>query len=414
VLDRAFARNLAERYASAQDLEFDLHAVLAGGTEATRRTVAVNGAAADADATRRTGGATQAPDDEATRRTSQTAPPAAAPDQDATRRTNGGPPAAVRPPAYAQATEPSAAAATPGTVAEAPRPRTRLRLSRIPWKFLAAAAVLFLAARELQGFAEAQGLRANLASRPRGDAPQVWSEYHGVMRGHALAHLSGLDGAVRDWMVSHADDLISRYRSDTPTLYETGWRAAEGLLAHAAAIDPGNRKVQARLEFCRAHLLRIAARDSKQADDSSSSYDEAISRFERAAHLWPGWGDPWIGLAQIYAYGKRDPERTSDALDQAKGDGYPFGERETALLGDAYRLRAERRWTGSTDAFDNDQLYRHLERVRDDCTHALEQYELVPSYAGAAGHLREVRALLAQVDARMSTLSGGGILGLFR
>ena len=137
-----------------------------------------------------------------------------------------------------------------------------------------------------------------------------------------------------------------------------------------------------------------------------SRYDEAVSRFERAARLWPGWGDPHIGLAQIYAYGKRDPELAADALEHARKARYPFGERETALLGDAYRLRAERRWAGPTEAFDADQNYRHLERIRDDCVHALEQYELVPSYAGVSRHLRALRQRLAEIDARQRELSG--------
>jgi hypothetical protein len=266
--------------------------------------------------------------------------------------------------------------------------------------------VVFLVGREISALGAARNLRAGLPSRPRGDAGPVWTEYQRVIRGHSLVHLSGIDGAVRDWMVSHADDLLSRYRSDTPTIYENGWRSAETLLQHALTIDPGNRHVQARLEFCGAHLLRIAARDSKQPDQSNSSYDEAVSRFERAASLWPGWGDPQIGLAQIYAYGKRDPERTSEALDRARQDGYPFGERETALLGDAYRMRAERRWAGSTDAFDSDQLYRHLERIHEDCVQALQQYELVPAYAGVSHNLRASHELLDKVDRKLRALSG--------
>ena len=288
------------------------------------------------------------------------------------------------------------------------------RLRRVPWKALGALALLLLLAREISAFGGASDLRAHLASRPRGEALAVWKEYRRDVQGHLLSHLTGIDGAVRDWLTSHADDLISRYRSDTPTLYENGWRTAEALLQRAATIDPGNRRIQARLEFCRAHLLRIAARDAKQLDDSSSSYDEAVSRFERAARLWPGWGDPQVGLAQIYAYGKRDPERTAAALERAREDGYPFGERETALLGDAYRLRAQRRWASSTEAFDKDQLYRHLERVRDDCAHALEQYEQVPSYGGVSRNLRDTRQLLAEVDARMGSLTSEPVLSGLR
>ena len=380
LLDRAFAPGLAERYASAEEMERDLRAVLLDGEEATRRT----GAAA-AEVTRRTLDPALEPE---TRRTLPAVNGAA--QAEITRRTT------------AAAAQPVAPAAGPAPTAASPAP---VRKRRLPWKAIGFLILLFFAVREISALGAARNLRAGLPSRPRGDAGPVWTEYERVIRGHSLVHLSGVDGAVRDWMVSHADDLLSRYRSDTPTIYENGWRSAEALLQHAITIDPGNRHIQARLEFCRAHLLRIAARDSKQPDQSNSSYDEAVSRFERAAYLWPGWGDPQIGLAQIYAYGKRDPERTSEALGRARQDGYPFGERETALLGDAYRMRAERRWAGSTDAFDPDQLYRHLERIREDCVHAMEQYELVPAYAGVSKNLRAARELLAKVDARLRALS---------
>jgi eukaryotic-like serine/threonine-protein kinase len=494
VLEKALARDLASRYASAGDLEMDLRAVLLGhetcaarerearragdgwGADAPLETVAglgglaaPDGAIADAtdpDATRRSSEVTPGADPDATRRgaaldrgaaealvvngagaanlapatdpdaTRRTAPdPRTSSDADATRRSAPATGAPADPDAtrrgeraasmgahgdaaatvaagartsYAAAGESTAvggASAAPPATSAVPATRARPRL-RIRWKALAAFAIVIFAAREVQGLGAARDLRSSLASRPRGEAAAVWSEYRRVARGHLLVHVSGLGGAVREWMVSHADDLISRYRSDTPTIYETGWRSAEALLKRAATLDPGNRRIQARLEYCRAHLLRIGARDSKDRGESMSRYDEAVSRFERAARLWSGWPDPWIGLAQIDAYGKKDPERTAEALERAREAGYPFGERETALLGDAYRLRAERRWAGSTDAFDVDQQYRHLERIRDDCAHALEQYELVPSYAGVSRHLRTLRQRLAEIDARMRALSG--------
>jgi hypothetical protein len=296
-----------------------------------------------------------------------------------------------------------------GKAAEVGRPSgagAAPRARRVPWKAIAIFASLLFTAREIRALGVAGDLYSSLPSRPRGEAAAVWSEYQQVMSGHVLVRLSGLDRAVRDWMVSHADDLLSRYRSDTPTIYESGWRSAETLLQRAATIDPGNRHIQARLEFCRAHRLRIAARDAKPPEESMSRYDEAVSRFERATRLWPGWGDPFVGLAQIDAYGKRDPERTAEALERARQAHYPFGERETALLGDAYRLRAERRWAAPTDAFDLDQRYRHLERIRDDNAHALEQYELVPSYPGVSSHLRALRQRLAEIDTRLRVLSG--------
>ena len=454
VLNKALAPALVDRYASAQELEADLRAVLVGETvrpaadgrdapdlaspslsapgddadeaaapDATRRTRPATNGTADPDATRRTGSAVEVlPDSDATRRTVSAAGDAAengatpraataadeAPVSTATPIGGASPPASRA--SYAQAggaTEPNVLPAGMSATQASTRPSGTVSWARrVRWRAIAVLAILLLVSREIQALSSAADLRSSLAYRPRGEAGAVWNEYQRTMRGGSvLVHLSGLGGAVREWMVSHADDLISRYRSDTPTIYETGWRSAEVLLQRAAQIDPGSRRIQARLEYCRAHLLRIAARDAKQPEESMSRYDEAVSRFERAARLWPGWGDPYVGLAQIYAYGKRDPERTAGALERAGEARYPFGERETALLGDAYRLRAERRWAGSTDAFDADQHYRHLKRIRDDYSQALQQYELVPSYAGVSRHLRALRQRLAEIDSRMLALS---------
>ena len=68
------------------------------------------------------------------------------------------------------------------------------------------------------------------------------------------------------------------------------------------------------------------------------------------------------------------------------------------MLGDAYRLRAERRWTSSTQGFDEEERRRHFDRIRDDCRHALEQYELVPSYPGVSRHIQELRQRLAEME----------------
>jgi hypothetical protein len=276
---------------------------------------------------------------------------------------------------------------------------------RIPWKALFIVFLVVLAAREFSGLTAAGDLRASLPSRPRGDANAVWSSYQRLARNNLLVNVSGLGGAVREWLVGHADDLISRYRSDTPSIWENGWRSAQSLLERAASLDPGDRKIQSRLEYVRGHLLRIAARDETQRARSMEAYDAAVASFERAARLWPSWADPHIGLAQVFAYGKKDPERVAGELDKARESGFPFGERETALQADAYRLRAERRWASPTDAFDADQRYRHLERIRDDVQHAMALYETIPAYGAGdvPRYLRALRQRLTEIQIRELT-----------
>ena len=72
------------------------------------------------------------------------------------------------------------------------------------WRALVAFVLLFFTAREFQAIGEGRNLRSGLSSRPRGESEAVWKEYREVTRGHLLVPLSGVGGAVREWMVSHA------------------------------------------------------------------------------------------------------------------------------------------------------------------------------------------------------------------
>ena len=418
VLEKALARSIGERYESAADLKADLEAVLEGAVTVAERESVLRpveswpGLADDGDdaATRRTlpdGGL----DDAATRRTLG---PGAEADE-ATRRTlvDGAMAPTIEAAPVAGVNGASAVGAATASAALARPARESFlavfvrRWRRVPWKILVVLAIVIFSVREFNGLTAAADLRATLPTRPRGEAQQVWNEYRRVTRSHLLTRVSGLGAAVRDWLVFHADDLISRYRSDTPSIWENGWRSAQSLLERGATLDPGNRRIRARLEYCRAHLNRIAARDNPKRGASMAQYDEAVGRFQRSASLWPGWPDPYIGLAQVFAYGKKNPDRTSEALDKARQAGYPMGEREVAVLGDAYRLRAERFRATPTRDFDSNQRYHHLERIRDDCLEALALYETVPAYGDVTRYVRGLRQRLTEVEDEMRGLEGG-------
>jgi len=192
---------------------------------------------------------------------------------------------------------------------------------------------------------------------------------------------------------------------------ENGWMMAAGLLERAASIAPGDRAIRARLLYCRAHLARINAEaaSGRRPADAQRFFNQAIGSFEEAARLRPRWLDPHLGLARTYVYGLADPEAARAALDRAEEDGYEFGNRDVALLGDGYRLRAEKTWARAPDFRDLPQEGKFLDSVRQDCQQALEHYETIPAYGDVSRNIRKVQALLQRVQARADQVREAGL-----
>jgi hypothetical protein len=116
--------------------------------------------------------------------------------------------------------------------------------------------------------------------------------------------------------------------------------------------------------------------------------------------LRPRWFDPHLGLARTYVYGLEDPDRAREALGRAEQDGYQLGNRDLALLGDGYRLRAERTWSRAADFRGQPQEDRYLETVREDCRQALQHYETIPAFGAVSRNTRKAYELLQKLEAR--------------
>ncbi len=411
-LRKALAPALERRYASAAAMRDDLAAFLEGramlasadagsaaGYEATRRTAPSSNGVHDLDGTRRT-----VSESDATRRTVSSDSGAAA-DLDDTRRTlgagagNGA--ADITLPAPV-ATSAAPVAAAPAATPDVSVPRRRFRFR---WRLLAVFAAVFLMSNEAQVMSASNELKAALPGLPRGDSDAVWKRYRQLgSRSFLRVGTLGLSGDVKNWFVSSADELIADYRSDTPVIRENGWIKAIGLLEHAASIAPRDRAIRARLVYCRGHLARINAQAAKgrRPADALRYFNEATSAFEEAASLRPRWSDPQLGLARTYVYGLEDPEAARDALGIAEENGYAFGNRDVALLGDGYRLRAEKAWSRAADYRGIPQEDKYLERVREDCRQALERYETIPAYGEVSRYIRKVQELVQKVETRES------------
>ncbi|MEO5619266.1 MAG: serine/threonine-protein kinase [Candidatus Eisenbacteria bacterium] len=283
-------------------------------------------------------------------------------------------------------------------------PRRRFRFR---WRLIAAIGAVLLISNEAQVMSAASELKGALPGLPRGESDAVWRRYRQLgSRSILRVGTMGLSGDVKNWFVSSADELIADYRSDTPVIRESGWIKAASLLERAASISPGDRAIRARQLYCRGHLARINAQAAKgrRPADARRFFNDATGSFEEAANLRPRWLDPHLGLARTLVYGLEDPEAAREALGRAEEDGYQFGSRDLALLGDGYRLRAEKTWSRAADFRDLPQEDKYLASMLEDCHQALEHYETIPAYGEVSRNIRKVEELLGRVEVREDEL----------
>jgi hypothetical protein len=120
------------------------------------------------------------------------------------------------------------------------------------------------------------------------------------------------------------------------------------------------------------------------------------------------WPDPFLGLARTFIYGLEDIDRAADAMRQAQKSGYSTGDRETAQLGDGYRVRGDTLWQTARNLANMPQEAEYLLRATQAYRQALALYDRVPGFSGVAVNLRRIRRVLDQIEARMSELESSG------
>jgi hypothetical protein len=103
-------------------------------------------------------------------------------------------------------------------------------------------------------------------------------------------------------------------------------------------------------------------------------------------------------LSRLYFYSLRDVERGEQALREAEKRNHEIGKRETAMLADGYRDRAERTLKEGIQAADRPEQDRYLELARKDFERARELYESIIPWGGAAANLRKAYDGLDRIE----------------
>src|SRR5262249_44543629 len=201
--------------------------------------------------------------------------------------------------------------------------------------------------------------------------------------------------------------VIANYRTSLPTVREPQWRMAREALALAVAVRPSDRQLRGALRYCDGHLHRIngeARKAHKQSAEARHEFTDAVAAFREAAELRPDWPDPFLGLLRTFVYGLEDVDRGADALNQAQRFGYTPGDRETAQLGDGYRLRAETFARTARTLFGMPQEQEYLTRAAEAYRRALELYSKVPGFADVPRNMLASQRGLTQIEQRIARL----------
>lgn len=397
ILYRALAFDPERRYPSATALRSDLEAWLDGREPTTVEEPARD----DLNATRRT---TRPLDDSHAGETRRTDRPVAS-DLDSTRRTwepeTTLPPPPPPPPLAEQL------ASVPGPQLDTPRPRRRKR----KWLALAGALLIAFGASQFWIQGEAKELQRALTTDTDPDLLPILADYREVSwLGIFNPTMGQVRDELREALVTSADRLIEGYRGDYPSTRERGWQKAYDHLKGAVELNYLDRKVRAKMHYCKAHLDRIASQGIQDRAEKNQKIDAALNGFREAARRDKDWPDPYLGLARIYAYERPDLDQLQKALVELEKRGYRLGKREKTMEGDGYRMRAEELWARAQRARGTEGETELLERTRDNLLQAINFYDDAIGYADVKTNRARAHDRLDQVQTRLRVLETPGFL----
>lgn len=398
ILYRALAFDPERRYPSATALRSDLEVWRDGGpvpepTEEPARD--------DLNATRRT---TRPLDDSRAGETRRTDRPVAS-DLDATRRT-WEPEAAIPPPPPLPLAD--QLAAVPGPQPDAP-PKPRRRKHK--WLALAGALLIAFGASQFWIQGEAKELQRALTTDTDPELLPILEDYRRVSwLGMFNPTMGQVRDELREALVTSADRLIEGYHGDYPSTRERGWQKAYDHLRGAVELNYLDRKVRAKMYYCKAHLDRIASQGIQDRAEKNQKIDAAINGFREAARRDKDWPDPYLGLARIYAYERPDLDQLQKALVELEKRGYRLGKREKTMEGDGYRMRAEELWARAQRARGTDGETELLESTRDNLLQAINFYDDAIGYADVKTNRARAHDRLDQVQTRLRVLETPGFL----
>lgn len=255
------------------------------------------------------------------------------------------------------------------------------------------------------------GSGREVASELSADAnPDVWGAYQKYRAAAVMIPFDlGLGKsrrALRTALTESSERIIYAFREDTSAPRLTDWEDANQAIGAAMDLGAGDDRTRARLYYTQGHVDRIEAKSLRDRDPEAAGrrWNDAEFAFEQAAALDPGWPDPYLGLARIYAYERFDLERLLEALAASRERGMPWGRRELAQLADA-NLRFGSQLQAEAGELDGDRA--ELQLLYDARTHletAVNGYDQILSFANARQNRDEAIRRLEEIRDRLREL----------
>ncbi len=178
------------------------------------------------------------------------------------------------------------------------------------------------------------------------------------------------------------------------------WKQAQQALRWAVDLNGSDRRLQAKLATCDAHVIRLSARGQGQ-NAARATYRRAVEAFRAAAAIDDSSFDPYLGISRVAVYGLGDVDQAATAVQEAEKRGYVSGRRERALLGDGYLRRATAgRVTART--LSGEQRRRQLEKARADYQGCIDAFDPIVGFGYAAKNLEVCKGQLERVDEELA------------
>jgi len=257
-------------------------------------------------------------------------------------------------------------------------------------------------ATEGVGCVAAERFRRSLDSLESRPLPETRATYQAIRSWSVLGlglH-ARVDRPLRTRLVAMADAVITDYRREEPTMATAEWKQAQQALRWAVDLGGADRRLQAKLATCDAHVVRLSARGQGQIA-ARATYRRAVEAFRAAAAIDDSSPDPYLGISRVAVYGLGDVDQAAVAVQEAEKRGYVSGRRERALLGDGYLRRATAgRATAKT--LSGEQRRRQLEKARADYQGCIDAFDPIVGFGYAAKNLEVCKGQLERIDEELA------------
>jgi predicted Ser/Thr protein kinase len=287
---------------------------------------------------------------------------------------------------------PATAAKSGRAAAVIARPRRRFASKR-SFGVVLRAIVALMIARAIIGegvaWSRVERFRARIPTFQTADLPSIPPMVNSLRDMGMGFSASRVYAPLADRMLELAEPTIADYRTDMPTAKLPQWRAAASALRIASDVQPGSRRIRARVRYVDGQLLRIEAQ-GKAPDAARPLFDRAAAAFRDAARLDSAWPDPFVGLATVHAYGLRDPDAVVEDVDQAAQRGFDAGRREHAEMADAFSYRGDQ---ARADAarLDGDERRNLLNHAQADYQACIDHYAGVTAFFNSDRNMEHCR-----------------------